>query len=74
MTSRTTKALTSATTAVTDSKAAKTKQDAIDQARKNLQDAIDAAQKLLDGSLRKVADNSTRVALGNAIRHRKSAD
>lgn len=63
----TTKALTSATTAVTDSKAAKTKQDAIDQARKNLQDAIDAAQKLLDGSLYKVADNSTRVALENAI-------
>ena len=63
----TTKALTSATTAVTDSKAAKTKRDAIDQARKNLQDAIDAAQKLLDGSLYKVADNSTRVALENAI-------
>ena len=63
----TTKALTSATTAVTDSKAAKTKQDTIDQARKNLQDAIDAAQKLLDGSLYKVADNSTRVALENAI-------
>ena len=62
-----TKALTSATTAVTDSKAAKTKQDAIDQARTSLRNAIDAAQELLDGSLYKVADNATRVALENAI-------
>ncbi|WP_241746926.1 hypothetical protein [Bifidobacterium dentium] len=62
-----TKALTSATTAVTDSKAAKTKQDAIDQARTSLRNAIDAAQELLDGSPYKVADNATRVALENAI-------
>lgn len=46
-----TKALTSTTTFVTDSKTAKTKQDAIDQARTNLRNAIDAAQALLDGSL-----------------------
>lgn len=62
-----TKALTSATTAVTDSKAAKTKQDAIDQARTSLRNAIDAAQELLDGSPYKVTDNATRVALENAI-------
>ena len=59
--------MTSATTAVTDSKAAKTKQDAIDQARTSLRNAIDAAQELLDGSPYKVADNATRVALENAI-------
>ena len=62
-----TKALTSATTAVTDSKAAKMKQDAIDQARTSLRNAIDTAQELLDGSPHKVADNATRVALENAI-------
>lgn len=49
--------MTSATTAVTDSKAAKTKQDAIDQARTSLRNAIDTAQELLDGSLCKVSGN-----------------
>ena len=49
--------MTSATTAVTDSKAAKPKQDAIDQARTSLRNAIDTAQELLDGSLCKVSGN-----------------
>ncbi|WP_244609468.1 FIVAR domain-containing protein [Bifidobacterium moukalabense] len=62
-----TETLTAATTAVTDSKAAKTKQDVIDQTRTSLRNAIDSAQELLDGSLYKVADNATRVALENAI-------
>ena len=55
--------MTSATTAVTDSKAAKTKQDAIDQARTSLRNAIDTAQELLDGSLCKVSGNGHARAL-----------
>lgn len=69
-----TKALTSATTAVTDSKAAKMKQDAIDQARTSLRNAIDTAQELLDGSPYKVADNCHARGIGKRHQHRTGTD
>lgn len=66
--------MTSATTAVTDSKAAKTKQDAIDQARTSLRNAIDTAQELLDGSLCKVSGNGHARAFGKCHQHRTGTD